>query len=195
MLDKKRNSDIEAIRRLQFNAMKMAAGMPPTVPHPAAHGRHHPYMRPGHLPQAQLPPQENYQPAQKFEYSLKEEPSAAEITEIDSGCESPQEQASPMVITLTLFGNPCVSALIANISLNSYFSAMHTATRTLPALNRAILSATPRRNPTQASPTRTVKTESLMLRNNFHYFFHCLRTKSSRSVPSSLLFSLYESFE
>ena len=65
---------------------------------------------------------------------------------------------------------------------------MHTATRTLPALNLVTLSVTRRRNLTLASQMRTVKTELLMLQNNFHYFFHCLRTKSSKSVPSSLFF-------
>lgn len=88
MLDKKRSSDIEAIRRLQFNAMKMAAGLPPQMAPVAQPTRHHPYMHARqqlHQPTAQQAP---------IEY-CKEEPSA-EVTEIDSGCESPQEQASPM---------------------------------------------------------------------------------------------------
>jgi len=91
MLDKKRTSDIEAIRRLQFNAMKMAAGViPPQMNQVAPPTRHHPYMhaRPQmHQPAAAVPMAID---------SCKEEPCAAEITEIDSGCESPQEQASPM---------------------------------------------------------------------------------------------------
>jgi hypothetical protein len=91
MLDKKRTSDIEAIRRLQFNAMKMAAGViPPQMAQVAPPTRHHPYMhaRPQmHQPAAAVPMAID---------SCKEEPCAAEITEIDSGCESPQEQASPM---------------------------------------------------------------------------------------------------
>ena len=95
MLDKKRSSDIEAIRRLQFNAMKMAAGLPPQMAPVAPPTRHHPYMHARqqlHQPTAQQAP---------IEY-CKEEPSA-EVTEIDSGCESPQEQASPMVIFIPYF--------------------------------------------------------------------------------------------
>jgi len=44
-----------------------------------------------------------------FDYPMKEEPAAGtEITEIDSGCESPQEQASPMVNKLKKNkGPPC----------------------------------------------------------------------------------------
>jgi DNA-directed RNA polymerase subunit RPC12/RpoP len=130
MLDKKRTSDFETIRRMQFNAMKSqltsqlssqmatATGAPPVSEATAAaaaagtapprHHHHHPYVQ--HMKcsgskccdgPTEVMPTANAQPAKQatkatYDFTLKNEAEVTEITEIDSGCESPQEQASPM---------------------------------------------------------------------------------------------------
>lgn len=114
MLDKKRNNEFEAIRRLHLNnAMKkiqMPAAMQQmacnaTQPMQAAISNHggccgggsahaHAHTNCCSPP---TPPQKSGGHPLGFEsFSLKEEP-VAEVTEIDSGCESPQEQPSPLV--------------------------------------------------------------------------------------------------
>lgn len=83
ILDKKRSSEFEAIRRLQFNAMKKMSSMQQSIKQQM-------------MQQPQPFTQQQDHASCKLDYPMKEEPAATEITEIDSGCESPQEQASPM---------------------------------------------------------------------------------------------------
>ena len=89
-MDKKRSSEFEAIRRLQFNAMKKMTSQLPAQ------------LRAAQQQMMQQPMQQQSPPTQAFDFPMKKEPNVAEITEIDSGCESPQEQASPMVIIYTV---------------------------------------------------------------------------------------------
>ena len=123
MLDKKRNNEFEAIRRLHLNnAMKkiqMPAAMQQmacnaTQPMQAAISNHggccgggsahaHAHTNCCSPP---TPPQKSGGHPLGFEsFSLKEEP-VAEVTEIDSGCESPQEQPSPLVNILIIYIYP-----------------------------------------------------------------------------------------
>jgi hypothetical protein len=105
MLDKKRNNEFEAIRRLHLNnamkkiqmpAIQMANQMPagcgaaPQCCQPTSPQQNSP-------PKCCGPPTRpsNSHPLGFESFSLKEEP-VAEVTEIDSGCESPQEQPSPL---------------------------------------------------------------------------------------------------
>ena len=123
MLDKKRNNEFEAIRRLHLNnAMKkiqMPAAMQqmacntnqPMQPAMSNHGgccgggsaHAHAHTNCCSPP---TPPQKSGGHPLGFEsFSLKEEP-VAEVTEIDSGCESPQEQPSPLVNILIIYIYP-----------------------------------------------------------------------------------------
>ena len=114
MLDKKRNNEFEAIRRLHLNnAMKkiqMPAAMQQmacnaTQPMQAAISNHggccgggsaHAHAHTNCCSPPTQPQKSGGHPLGFESFSLKEEP-VAEVTEIDSGCESPQEQPSPLV--------------------------------------------------------------------------------------------------
>ena len=120
MLDKKRNNEFEAIRRLHLNNAMKKIQMPAAMqqmacntnqPMQAAMSNHggccgggsahaHAHTNCCSPP---TPPQKSGGHPLGFEsFSLKEEP-VAEVTEIDSGCESPQEQPSPLVNIFIIF--------------------------------------------------------------------------------------------
>lgn len=93
MLDKKRNNEFEAIRRLHLNNAMKKIQMPtmqisPQMAQPTQS-----------TSQCCAPPTRCSSHPIGFDYQqvscCKEEP-VAEVTEIDSGCESPQEQSSPL---------------------------------------------------------------------------------------------------
>lgn len=117
MLDKKRNNEFEAIRRLHLNnamkkiqmpaAMQQMAqnpGLPATISNHgccgggSAHAHAHTNCCSPPTPQQRM--EKSGHPLGFESFSLKEEP-VAEVTEIDSGCESPQEQPSPLVNILS----------------------------------------------------------------------------------------------
>jgi DNA-directed RNA polymerase subunit RPC12/RpoP len=113
MLDKKRNNEFEAIRRLHLtNGMKKIQ-MPTAMQQMACNatnqamraamsnhgccggGSVHAHAHTNCCSPPTLP-QKSGHPLGFESFSMKEEP-VAEVTEIDSGCESPQEQPSPLV--------------------------------------------------------------------------------------------------